>query len=196
MSRGKVYRDVTIAVSEVLKGKPNINDETVRFRIGGGTGIHPMTGRVYTEYISTNIEFPVGDEMILFIRKRTWGDGWPFYDGLYPMMYPLPPRIEQVKADEQTYQVAKFRLAFFEEKYSMNIPVETAFRFIKAAVKAPDEVSLLEEKIRPIQAINMERLRAPNPIESPKFLAMLREELTKIESLIKEGEAQGKGGSR
>ena len=108
------------------------------------------------------------------------------------MMYPFPPQIGQVNVDGQTHTVAQFRLAFLEEKYSMNLPVETAFRFIEAAVKAPDEVSLLEEKIRPIQAINMERLRNPKPIESPKFLAMLEEELTKIEALIKEREAQNK----
>lgn len=36
----------------------------------------------------------------------------------------------------------------------------------------------------------MERLRNPVLIESPKFLAMLDKELTKIEALIKERAAQ------
>ena len=190
MSRGKVYRDVTITVSEVLKGKPNIDDQTVRFRIEGGTGIHPMNGRVFTEYLSTNIEFPIGDEMILFIIKRTWANGWPFYDGLFPIMHPFPPQIVDVTANGNTQTVAQFQLGFFEEKYTMNIPTETAFRFIRAAAKAPDATSLLEEKIRPIQALNMERMRNPPLIEDAKFIAMLDAELTRIEALIKEMEAQ------
>ena len=190
MSRAKFYRDVTINVSEVLKGKPNINEKTVQFRIDGGTGIDPRTGKSLTEHLSTNIEFPVGDEMILFIHKRTWGRGWPFYESLYPIMHPYPPQIVDVQANGNTHTVVQFRLGFFEEKYTMNIPTETAFRFIRAAAKAPDETSLLEEKIRPIQAINMERLRNPVPIESPKFIAMLEDELTKIEALIAEREAQ------
>ncbi len=190
MNRAKFYRDVTINVSEVLKGKPNINDETVRFRIDGGTGIDPRTGKSLAEHLSTNIEFPVGDEMILFIHKRTWGRGWPFYDGLYPIMYPFPPQIVDAQVNGKSYTVAQFQLGFFEDKYTMNIPTETAFRFIRAAAKAPDETSLLEDKIRPIQAINMERLRNPPPVESLKFLDMLDTELTKIEALITEKEAQ------
>ena len=190
MSIFRVYTDVTLDVSEVLKGEPNIDEKTVRFRLAGGVGFHPLIGEESRDVISTNMEFPVGEEMILFIIKRTWGNGWPFYNGLYPMMYPVPPQIEQVNVDGQAHTVAQFWLAFFEEKYTMNIPVETAFRFIRAAAKAPDETSLLEEKIRPIQARTMERLRNPPPIESPKFLGMLDEELTKIELLIKERETQ------
>ena len=190
MSKFRVYTDVTMEVSKTLKGEPNINDETVRFRIGGGVGIHPMDGEVYEYHISDNMEFAIGDKMILFIVKRTWGLGWPFYDGLYPKMYPYPPQIVDAQVNGQTQTVAQFRLGFFNERYTMNLPVETAFRFIEAAVKAPDEISLLEEKIRPIQASTMERLQNPPAIESPNFLGMLNEELATIEALIKEREAQ------
>ena len=190
MSKFRVFTDVTMDVSRVLKGEPNIDDRTVRFRIGGGIGIHPVNGEVCEYEISDNLEFITGDEMILFIIKRTWGNGWAFYKGLYPTMYPLPPRIVDATANGQTQSVAQFHLGFFREKYTMNLPVEIAFRFIEAAVKAPDETSHLEEKVRPIQAITMARLQDPPAIESQKFLDMLDEELTKIEALIKEREAQ------
>ena len=177
---GVIYTDVTITVSKVLKGKPNIDKNTVRFRVEGGTS----AGIV--EWVSTVVDFPLGEELILFITKRTWDD-WEHYDGLYPIMYPLYPQINTVKVDGETYQVAAFRLAFYKEKYSLHLPLELAFRFIEVAVKAPEEVALLEEKIRPIQ--DNKKHRYDRRIESTHFLSMLESELTTIEIIIKQREA-------
>ena len=44
-SIGHVFTDVTISVSEVLKGEPNINENAARFRIRGGRGIDHEQGK-------------------------------------------------------------------------------------------------------------------------------------------------------
>ncbi len=186
-SIGHVFTDVTISVSEVLKGEPNINENTARFRIRGGRGIDPRTGQAMMSDISTNIEFPIGDELILFITKNS-SENEGAYDSLYPIMHPHPPVIEDIKADGQTHRVARFALGFYEEKYTMNLPLDLAFRFIKTTVKAPDEVSLLEEKIRPLKSQDLQRGAMLDQPESPKFLSMIEDELTRIDEAIKERE--------
>ena len=176
---GAIYTDVTITVSKALKGEPNIDKNTVRFRVEGGTSAGEG------EFVSTVREFPIGDELILFIYKRDWRD-WA-YNGLYPMMH-CYPKIVKLKVDGQTHEVVWFHLSFFGDQYSMNLPVELAFRFIENAEKAPEEVALLEEKIRAIKDIQAKE----HEVSSAMFLLMLKWELTKIEARIKAKENRDK----
>jgi hypothetical protein len=182
--RDDIYTDVTITVSKTLKGQPNIDKNTVRFRIEGG-----VWGNTLSE-ISTVPKFKVGQELILFLEKRTWGTGWSFYDGLYPLVYPPYPKINTLKENGKEYTVAHFYLAFFKEEYLLKLPLDVAFRLIENAVKAPEEVALLEEKIRPIKDIWKPENRRKQQVESPEFLLMLESELTKIETKIKEKESR------
>jgi hypothetical protein len=178
--RGDIYTDVTITVSKTLKGQPNIDKDTVRFRIEGG-----IWGNTISE-ISTVPKFKVGQELILFLQKRTWGTGWSFYDGLYPLVYPPYPKINTLKENGKEYKVAHFDLT--KQTYLLKLPLEVAFRLIEYAVKAPEEVALLEEKIRPIKDIRKPENRGKQKVESPEFLSMLESELTKIEAKITEKE--------
>jgi hypothetical protein len=180
--RGDIYTDVTITVSKTLKGQPNIDKDTVRFRIEGG-----IWGNTLSE-ISTVPKFKVGQELILFLQKRTWGTGWSFYDGLYPLVYPPYPKINTLKENGKKYKVAHFDLT--KQTYLLKLPLEVAFRLIEYAVKAPEEVALLEEKIRPIKDIQKPENRGKQQVESPEFLSMLELELTKIEAKIKEKESR------
>ena len=182
--RDDIYTDVTITVSKTLKGQPNIDKNTVRFRIEGG-----IWGNTLSE-ISTVPKFKVGQELILFLQKRTWGTGWSFYDGLYPLVYPPYPKINTLKENGKEYKVAQFYLAFFKQEYLLKLPLDVAFRLIENAVKAPEEVALLEEKIRPIKDIWKPENRRKQQVESPEFLLMLESELTKIETKIKEKESR------
>ena len=68
----------------------------------------------------------------------------------------------------------------------MKLPVEVAFRLIEYAVKAPEAVALLEEKIRPIKDMRKPENLGNQKVESPQFLSMLESELTIIEAKIKE----------
>jgi hypothetical protein len=70
----------------------------------------------------------------------------------------------------------------------LKLPVAISFQFTENAVKAPEEVALLEEKIRPIKDIRKPENRGKQQVESPGFLSMLESELTKIETKIKEKE--------
>ena len=179
-----IYTDVTITVSKTLKGQPNIDKNTVRFRIEGG-----VWGNTLSE-ISTVPKFKVGQELILFLEKRTWGTGWSFYDGLYPLVHPPYPKINTLKENGKEYTVAHFYLAFFKEKHLLKLPLDVAFRLIENAVKAPEEVTRLEKKIRPIKDIQKPENRGKQQVESPEFLSMLELELTKIEAKIKEKESR------
>lgn len=185
---GYIYTDVTITVSKTLKGQPNIHKDIVRFRIEGGIGIHPVNGKMVGSLVSTVPNFEVGQELILFLQRRTWGNGWSFYDGLYPLVYPPYPKIYTLEENGKEYQVARFHLVFFEQTYLLKLPLEVAFRLIENAVKAPEEVSLLEKEIRPIKDIRKPENRGKQKVESPEFLSMLESELTKIEAKIKEKE--------
>ena len=183
-----IYTDVTITVSKVLKGKPNIDKDTVRFRIEGGIGISPFNGRVIGSSLSDVPTFKVGQKLILFLQKRTWGEGWPFYDGLYPLIFPPAPSIYKVEENQKAHQVVQFHLAFFGQHYLLHLPLKLAFRLIQNAIKAPKEVSLLEKEIREIKDIRKPENRVKRKVEDAEFLSMLQSELTQIEEIIKERE--------
>jgi hypothetical protein len=183
----RVYTDVTIGVSKSLKGKPNIDEDTVRFRLEGGMGIHP-NGKVFQSEVSTTPKFKLGQEVILFIIERI-DDRWAgFYDGLYPSVYPPYPTVSTHQENGKDVKVALFHLGFYREKYILNVPIDVAFRLIELAIKAPEDVAILEERIRPIKDIMKPENRVIQ-VESSDFLSMLDSELTKIEDKIKEQEA-------
>ena len=186
-SIARVYTDVTITVSKSLKGTPNIDEDTVRFRIEGGIGIHPMNGKTFIEEVSTVQKFILGQEIILFLEKRSL-DGWSaFYDGLHPLMYPPYPKIEKVQGTDGEHKIARFHLAFFREHYRLNVPVDLAFRLIENAIKAPEDVTALEEKIRPLKDIEKPENQGTE-VEPQPFLLMLKSELVKIEAKIEQSE--------
>ncbi|MBI1930124.1 hypothetical protein HYR99_38475 [Candidatus Poribacteria bacterium] len=187
LSKGDFYTDVTITVSQVLKGQPNIDKDTVRFRIEGGIGIDPLTGEMLGSVLSDVPTFEKGQELIIFLQKRTWGEGWPFYDGLYPSVYP-PASVYTLEDNGKEYRVAQFLLSFFEQDYLLKLPLDVAFRLVQDVVKAPEEVTLLEKKIREIKDIRKPENRGKEKVESPEFLSMLQAELTRIEEIIKEKE--------
>lgn len=175
-----IYTDVTITVSKTLKGQPNIDKDTVRFRIEDG-----IWGNTISE-ISTVPKFEMAQELILFLQKRTWGTEWSFYDGLYPL-HPPYPKIGKAQWIKGGYKIARFKLAFYKQQYRLNVPLDVAFRFIDMAIKAPEDVAILEEKIRPIKDI-MRPENQGQEVEPEEFLLMLESELIKIETKIKEKE--------
>ena len=188
LNKGNLYTDVTITVFKTLKGKPNIDKDMVRFRIEGGIGVDPSTGEIIGSSLSHVPTFEMGQELIIFLQKRWW-DAWPFYDELYPLIYPHAiASIYTLKENGKEYKVAEFLLAFFKQEYLLKLPLDVAFRFIQNTIKAPGEVALLEEEIREIKDIRKKENREKQKVESPEFLSMLQSELTKIEKIIKEKE--------
>ena len=185
---GYIYTDVTVTVSKVLKGKPNIDKDTVRFRIEGGIGISPFNGKKIGSYLSDVPTFKVGQKLILFLQRRTWSESWSFYDGLYPLIVSPAPSIYEVKENGKAYDVVQLNLAFFGEHYLLHLPLKLAFRLIQNAIKAPKEVSVLEKEIREIKDIRKPENRVKRKVEDAEFLSMLQSELTWIEEIIKERE--------
>lgn len=183
----RVYTDVTIDVSKTLKGIPNIDEDTARFRIEGGIGIEPTNNRVFIETVSTTPKFEIGQEVILFLETRVLNDWESFYDGLYPLLYPPYPTIEEVQGDNGEYKLARFYLAFYEIKYRLNVPLDVATQLLENTIKAPEEFAILEEKIRPLKNLEREENQGKE-VEPEDFLLMLGSELAKIEDAIQERE--------
>ena len=75
------------------------------------------------------------------------------------MMHCYPEIVTEQK-DGRTHKVVWFHLSFWEDEYSMKLPVELAFRLIENAIEAPEAVALLEEKIRAIEDIQNQKIRA------------------------------------
>ena len=140
-------------------------------------------------FVSDIPTFKVGQELIIFLQRRTWGDGWSFYDGLYPLIHPPYPKISTQEENGEEYKVAQFYLALFRQKYRLKLPVEVAFRLIENAVKAPEDVALLEAEIRPTKDIQRSENQGEQQVESPEFLSMLESKLTEIEAKIRERES-------
>jgi hypothetical protein len=187
LSKGDIYTDVSITVSKTLKGKPNIDKDTVRFRIEGGIGIDPFTGEAIGSDLSDVPTFEVGQELIIFLEKRWWDEWTLFYNGLYPAIH-SPHPIYTLEENGKKQKIAGFYFALFKEKYVLNLPLDLAFRLVQDAVKAPEEVTFLEKKIREIKDIRKPENRRKQKVESPAFLSMLQSELTSIEAKIKEKE--------
>ena len=202
--RGRIYTDVTLTVSKTLKGQPNIDKQIVRFRIEGGPGW------VGGETVSGVRTFNMDQELILFFYKRetdTLNEGLSFYDGLYPFMSEPYPEIVKAEGKEEN-KIVRFSLYSSADRqgYALNIPVDIAFRLIENAIKAPEDVAVLEEKVRRIKLEQWNRyikdikkpikrredlwemLKQWQAVEPEDFLLMLDEELTKIETKIKDRE--------
>ena len=65
--RGRITTDVTIAVTETIKGTPNINNNKVKFMIQGGQAFNPATGKQKDLIITSVPKFAVNDEVLLFM---------------------------------------------------------------------------------------------------------------------------------
>ena len=67
--RGALTTDITVSVDQVLKGKPNGGEGTVKFMILGGRSVHPETGKRVRMSVSGVPEFTVDEEMLVFLKQ-------------------------------------------------------------------------------------------------------------------------------
>ena len=67
--RGALTTDITITVEETLKGSPNASENTVKFMILGGRGVHPRTGKRVRMEMSNQPEFAVDEDVVVFLKQ-------------------------------------------------------------------------------------------------------------------------------
>ena len=62
--------DITIKVEKMIKGEPNAGEDRVKFMIGGGEGIHPITGEKRICLVVGAPEFEIGEWVLIFLKKN------------------------------------------------------------------------------------------------------------------------------
>ena len=132
--KGRYTTDITVAVDQIIKGKPNISKTRVKFMIEGGARLIVM-GDVP--------KFAVGEKVLLFMVNSTDGyyanypyDRLAFYRGSYG---------KRLIKDDKVYLV----YAMEDDKLkSVRMPLDLAVQLSKAAIKDKDAVVELEKDIR------------------------------------------------
>ena len=78
-----ITTDVVIEVDEVLKGKPNIDKDTVKFMVYGGQGLDEH-GNVYWANVSSEPKFVIGEKVLIMLGTSDdpYFNGYP-YDKLH-----------------------------------------------------------------------------------------------------------------
>lgn len=66
--------DVTVNVTNRIKGVPNFGLIKVKFMVYGGEGVHPVTGQNLIVKSSDSPNFEIGEEILLFLSKSKRAD--------------------------------------------------------------------------------------------------------------------------
>lgn len=131
--QGRYTTDITVAVDQTIKGKPNISKTRVKFMIRGGKRLIDMGSP----------KFAVGEKVLLFMTNSDKGYyvNYP-YDKLRP--YPGNYGKRLIK-DDKVYLV----YAMENNKLkSVRMPLDLAVQLVKAAIKDKNAVVKLEKDIK------------------------------------------------
>ena len=79
----KYTTDITVEVEELIKGKPNVGENEIRFMILGGRGVDPETGEDLICDVSDMPEFRMGERALLFLGKSDDEVRRGIHTGLY-----------------------------------------------------------------------------------------------------------------
>ena len=131
--QGRYTTDITVAVDQTIKGKPNISKTRVKFMIRGGRRLIDMSVP----------KFALGEKVLLFMMNSTDGyyanypyDRLAFYRGSYG---------KRAIKDDKVYLV----YAMENDKLkSVRMPLDLAVQLSKAAIKDKDAVVELEKDIK------------------------------------------------
>ena len=131
--QGRYTTDITVAVDQTIKGKPNISKTRVKFMIQGGRRLIDMSVP----------KFAVGEKVLLFMVNSTDGyyanypyDRLAFYRGRYG---------KRAIKDDKVYLVYAMKN---DKLKSVRMPLDLAVQLSKAAIKDKDAVVELEKDIK------------------------------------------------
>ena len=141
--RGRITTDVTIAVTETIKGTPNINNNKVKFMIQGGQAFNPATGKTKRLIITSVPKFAVNDEVLLFMvnSKNSYYANYPydqlaFYRGRYGKKLIKDNKVSLLYAMEN------------DKLKSIRVPIDLTVQLAKAAIKDKDAMIELEAELK------------------------------------------------
>ena len=142
-----ITTDVTITVSEIIKGTPNAGKDTVKFMIEGGTCTDPSTGEERILYASGVPTFELNEEVLLFLFN---GESDSFYDNYpYGKMYPYRETygVSKIVNDEVVMAYLLSETNDSDMKL-VKFPVNLAVNLCKTAVIDKDAAIRLEKNIK------------------------------------------------
>ena len=141
--RGKITTDVTVTVTETIKGTPNINSNKVKFMIQGGRAVNPATGKTEGLVDTSAPKFRINDEVLLFMVNSTDSyyanypyDQLAFYRGRYGKKPIKDNKVSLLYAMEN------------DKLKSIRVPIDLTVQLAKAAIKDKDAMIELEAELK------------------------------------------------
>ena len=80
-SGGIILTDVLFKIQKLIKGKPNVGANHVKFAIAGGTAYVPKKDKVMSLTVNPYVEFEIGERVLLFLRIADtdgYHGNWPY----------------------------------------------------------------------------------------------------------------------
>ena len=134
--------DITVEVTQVVRGTPNAGKKKVKFMYLGGVSTDPVTGDSIEEIHTDEPEFSVGEEILLFLYKPNTKDYALYPHGAVQVLRGNYGKKRIVDDTIMTlYAMEDDRLQ------PVILPLELAIKLIKAADKDKEKVELLEKNI-------------------------------------------------
>lgn len=166
-----ITTDVTVEVTQVVKGTPNAGKKLVKFMYQGGQYTDPDTGEPMEVIHTDEPEFTVGEELLLFLYK---GDG-----GRHEY-YPHD-KLQVLRGDYGKRLIRNNKIVML---YAMDdrlkpiaMPLDMALKLAMAADKDKEKVESLENDIKAV----MQRHVGDNaPVLSDALIKRLSKEAQKI----------------
>lgn len=138
----QITTDITVAVTEVVKGTPNAGKKKVKFMYLGGVYTDPVTGEEMELIQTDQPEFSVGEEILLFLNQR------------HNERYSLWPhgKFQVFRADfgKRLIVGKKIMMVYGMEDDSLQpvvLPLALTLKLLKSADKDKEKIQLLEKDI-------------------------------------------------
>jgi hypothetical protein len=146
--------DVTMKVSQMIKGEPNAGKILVKFMIPGGERVNPRTGELEYCRVTTAPQFKTGEKVMMFLRKHPHLDKRPIpYGGLIAGFEGKRERVDDTVSVPYTFKDKRFYNGKWNEVDSVReilLPIDLALQIAKAALKDPQATTAIEEPFREV----------------------------------------------
>ena len=143
--------DVTIDVTDVIKGDID-PDESLVFMVIGGSGINPETGEDLTLEVTATPKFTVGEKVLLFLRRSTRQgrphNGLQVIAGEYGKRKVVNNKVAMPYSYETTF-FDKGRQKDITRKHyrRVELPFDLVVQVAKASIEDPDEIKSIEAEV-------------------------------------------------
>ena len=149
--------DVTVNVTDRIKGVPNLGLLKVKFMIYGGEGIHPETGRDLIVKSTDTPNFEIGEQVLLFLSKSKrenqnipHGGYYVFYGDLGKMKIvngkvSIPYSFKKTIVNSRNGQLTNKKI---DIRQHIELPINLVSNLSKASLVDYNAVTPLEARIR------------------------------------------------